>query len=205
MKNFRLVLWVLVAFSLTAYVGFSYLSNDYGPRVIMDPTPEDIRGYTLTSHEGKTVSHRDFAGQYTLIYFGYSFCPSFCPTDLARMSTAMRMLERDGINTDFIQPIFITIDPHRDTVEQMADTVDLYHPKLLGLTGTEAEIREIADRFQIIYHKVGDPNADADYLMDHMNLIFLMDGESRRINMFGQQDSAADIAAILTEISESIQ
>ena len=170
----------------------------------MDPTQDVVRGYTLTSHKGETIRHTDFAGKYTLIYFGYSFCPSFCPTDLARMSAAMRMLEKDGVNTDFIQPIFITIDPHRDTVAQMADTVDLYHPKLLGLTGTEAEIKTVADQFQIIYRKVGDPDADADYLMDHMNLIFLMDGESRRLYMFSQADTAADIAKVLKEISESL-
>jgi len=199
-KNIRIVAWILV-FIVVGFMAYQkFVPSELSDTEKMALVQGEILPYALTSHLGAPVSHTDFSGRYQLVYFGYSFCPTFCPTDLSRMSAALTMLEKQGVDVSFVQPIFITIDPARDTVAQMADTVSLYHPSLLGLTGSEEEIKAVADTFQVYFKKDGDPEAVADYLMSHMNIIFLLNKEGRRIHMFGHESTAADIAKVLLQV-----
>src|SRR5687768_6304381 len=92
--------------------------------------------FTLTSHQGRRVSERDFAGKYRLVYFGYSYCPDVCPVDLQTIAVGLRQFEaKDMERSARVQPIFVTVDPRRDTVATLAPYVAAFHPRLIGLTG----------------------------------------------------------------------
>jgi cytochrome oxidase Cu insertion factor (SCO1/SenC/PrrC family) len=144
--------------------------------------------FELTDQHGNRVSDRDFRGRFMLVYFGYSFCPDVCPTDLAAMSTAVDQLGAVG---EEVQPIFITIDPERDTVQRLADYAPLFHPRLIALTGTPEEIRQAAAAYRVYYEKAGEGR---DYLMNHSGIIYLMDRGGSFITHFPQGTPAEEIA-----------
>ena len=144
--------------------------------------------FELTDQHGKRVSDRDFRGRFMLVYFGYSFCPDVCPTDLAAMGAA---LDRLGAEGEAVQPIFITIDPERDTVRRLAEFAPLFHPRLVALTGTPEEIRQAAAAYRVYYEKAGD---GPDYLMNHSGIIYLMDPEGRFLTHFPQGAAPEEIA-----------
>lgn len=130
--------------------------------------------FTLTGTDGQPVTDRDFAGQYRLIYFGYSFCPDVCPVDLNWLMAGLKQFERqDPERAARIQPIFITVDPARDTPQVLAAYVPQFHPRLRGLTGSEAQIRAAADAFIVQYSKQPGSAPDA-YLVGHTNIAYLM-------------------------------
>ena len=144
--------------------------------------------FELTDQHGNRVSDRDFRGRFMLVYFGYSFCPDVCPTDLAAMGAA---LDRLGAESEAVQPIFITIDPERDTVQRLADYAPLFHPRLIALTGTPEEIRRAASAYRVYFEKAGEGR---DYLMNHSGIIYLMDRDGSFITHFPQGTPAEDIA-----------
>lgn len=128
--------------------------------------------FTLTDHNGRQVSDTDFRGRYMLVFFGYTYCPDVCPVELQTMSEALNQLPARVL--DKVQPLFITTDPERDTVEIMNKYVSLFHPKLIGLTGSEEQVRAAARAYRVYYQKVDDEISGA-YLMDHSAIIFVMD------------------------------
>ena len=157
--------------------------------------------YSLTSQDGSTVSRSDFAGSFQLYYFGYTYCPDVCPTSLAVMGQAMSRLERqDPEAAARIQPLFITIDPERDTPEVLADYVVHFHPRLIGLTGSPEEIAAVAKGFRVFAQK-GDERGENDYLMDHTSAFILMDPEGRFIRLFTHGTPPEEIAAALAKIA----
>lgn len=126
--------------------------------------------FALTSHTGERVTEETYRGKHLLIYFGYTFCPDVCPAELQVMSAALAEL---GGQADGIQPLFITIDPERDTVEQMATYVANFRPGLVGLTGTLDEVTKAARAYRVYFAKAADSGAN-DYLMDHSSIVYLM-------------------------------
>jgi protein SCO1/2 len=135
--------------------------------------------FTLTDQNGKEVTEQDFAGRFMLIYFGYTWCPDFCPMSLSTMVQALDLLA--PAEAEQVVPVMITIDPERDTVAQLAEYVPLFSPRLVGLTGTPEQTAAAARAYRVYFNKVeeGDPDA---YLMDHSTFIYLMgpDGAYRR-------------------------
>ncbi len=127
--------------------------------------------FTLTDHTGKKVSDTDFRGKYMLVFFGFTYCPDVCPTALQVMAGA---LERLGPKAERLQPLFITVDPERDTPEQLAQYVSSFSPKLVGLTGTRAEIDTVLKEYRVYAQKVEDPKSSAGYTMNHSSIIYLM-------------------------------
>lgn len=127
--------------------------------------------FTLTDHTGKRVSDRDFRGRHMLVFFGFTFCPDVCPTALQVVSAA---LDKLGSKADRVVPIFITIDPDRDTPQQMAQYVGSFSPRLIGLTGTQAEIDTVLKEYRVYARKVPDPKSSAGYTMDHSAIIYVM-------------------------------
>lgn len=125
--------------------------------------------FTLVSHRGDRVSDTDLRGKYMLVFFGYTFCPDICPAGLQVMTGA---LEKLGRTADAIQPVFITIDPERDTVAVLADYMGHFHERLIGLTGSMHEIAAVAKAYRVYYRKAGED--DQDYLMDHSSIFYLM-------------------------------
>src|SRR6476469_288823 len=107
---------------------------------------------TLTDQNGRRVSDRDFAGKYRLIYFGYTFCPDVCPVDMQVIGAGLRRFEaEDGARAARVQPIFISVDPARDTPAVLRQFVAAFHPRMIGLTGSEAEIAQVAREYRIYY------------------------------------------------------
>jgi protein SCO1/2 len=130
--------------------------------------------FTLTDQTGRRVSDRDFAGRYRLIYFGYSFCPDVCPVDLQTISTGLRQFEQeDPARAAKVQPIFVTVDPRRDTVPVLARYVGSFHPRLIALTGSDEEIARTARAFSISYQLQPLATPGGDYLVDHTRLAVL--------------------------------
>ena len=146
--------------------------------------------FTLTNHLGQSVTHQDFDNQYRLIYFGFTYCPAICPTELQRISTILKNIEAE--KSDLIQPIFITIDPERDTVETMKNYVELFHPRLTGLTGTSAQIDVAKKAYKIYAAKVQDETM-SDYTMDHSSFIYFIGPDNSLIRIFKLDDKIDDM------------
>lgn len=135
--------------------------------------------FTLTDTTGKTVTEADFRGRWMLIYFGYTFCPDVCPTELQAMAASLDQL---GPLATQIRPVFITVDPQRDTPTALADYVKLFDDRLVGLTGTSAQIAAVAKAYRVYFARVDAKAGDA-YLMDHSSFLYLMgpDGKLRQL------------------------
>lgn len=146
--------------------------------------------FTLVDQNGVTRHDGDFRGKLMLIYFGYTYCPDACPTALQTMSTA---LDKLGARATEVQPIFVTIDPTRDTVEQMRLYASNFSPRLIALTGTAPQVDAAAHAYRVYFRKVKGQTAD-DYLMDHSSFIFLMGRDGKYRTHFGP-DVTADAMA----------
>lgn len=130
----------------------------------------DIGGpFTLVDETGKTVTDRDLLTKPSLIYFGYTFCPDVCPFDNARNAEAVTLLEERGLE---VQPLFISVDPARDTPEVLADFTDNLHPRMIGLSGTPEQVKAASQAYKT-YYKVQDPNEEF-YLIDHSTFTYFM-------------------------------
>lgn len=147
--------------------------------------------YELISDSNKIVSDQTFEGQYKLIYFGFTYCPAICPTELQKMTAALNALPQDI--ADQIQPLFITIDPERDSVGVMREYVALFHPKLVGLTGTPTMIKKAADAYRVYYSKVEDEQY-GEYTMDHSSFIYFMGPDDNLINIYKISDTSQTMA-----------
>ncbi len=124
--------------------------------------------FTLVNQFGQTVTDKDVITGPTLIYFGYTFCPDVCPLDLARNVEAIDILDERG---EQVTPVFITIDPARDTPEELRDFAEVMHEDMIALTGTDEQIAAASKAYKTYYAKVGD---GPDYLMDHLTYSYLM-------------------------------
>lgn len=154
--------------------------------------------FTLVNHNAETVTDETFRGRYMLIYFGFTFCPDVCPTELSIMSAA---LDRLGEKAEKVQPLFVTIDPERDTPEVMARYVTLFHPRLVGLTGTPEQIAGIAKAYHVFYRKAEDESS-TDYTMDHSSIVFLMGPDGEYLKLFPPQTPPDKMAEAIASYIE---
>lgn len=134
--------------------------------------------FELTNAKGETMRWGDFEGKYRIVYFGYAFCPDVCPFDVQKIALAhKKFAESEPELAKQVQPIFITIDPDRDTPEVVGEFTAAFSDDMIGLTGTAEQVKTAADAFNVIYSKDVDENgevpADA-YLMTHTNFVYLM-------------------------------
>ncbi len=146
--------------------------------------------FALTAGDGRPVTEASWPGHLLLIYFGYRYCPDVCPTSLQTMASALELLGRDG---DRVQPLFISVDPERDPPETLPAYVGLFHPRLIGLTGTPEQVAATARTFRVYVHKVAgaDPGS---YSVDHSAYIFLTDDHGRVLTIFAHNARAAEMA-----------
>ena len=137
--------------------------------------------FELTSETGETVRWSDFDGQYRTVYFGYAFCPDVCPTDNQRAMAGLELFEESEPELAAqVQPIFISVDPDRDTQGVLAEFTDAFHPRLLGLSGTAEQVEAAASAFGVFYAR-GEDAAGGGYLVDHSNITFLFGPEGEPI------------------------
>jgi protein SCO1/2 len=127
--------------------------------------------FALTDHTGRRVTDQDFRGRYMLVFFGFTYCPDVCPSALQLISAA---LDRLGPKAERVVPLFITLDPERDTPEHLAEYVKSFHPRLIGLTGSASDIEAAAKAYRVYFRKVADPKSTAEYTIDHTVFIYVM-------------------------------
>ena len=151
--------------------------------------------FTLTNQDGKRVSDADFKGQYRLVYFGYTFCPDVCPVDVQQLMAGFRVFEKEApVAAAKTVPIFITVDPERDTPSVLKQFVSAFHPRLIGLTGTPAEIAATSKLYGVVYEKNISSDAKA-YLVDHSRTAVLYGPDGAPIALIPQDGTPQEIAA----------
>lgn len=171
------------------------------------PSPDgvDLRGasiggdFTLTSNRGEEVSWDDFAGQYRLVYFGFTYCPDICPTDIQRISQGLKQFEiASPDRAAKVQPIFISVDPERDTPAVLDEFVSNFHPRLIGLTGTPEAIDGAKQAFGVQASK--DPvSADGNYNISHTTFTYLFAPDGAALGIVPTDKLAAGVAAELDQ------
>jgi cytochrome oxidase Cu insertion factor (SCO1/SenC/PrrC family) len=135
--------------------------------------------FALVDHTGTRRTDAEFRGKLLLVYFGFTSCPDVCPTDLQAVALTLDQLGAAG---DAVQPLFITLDPERDTAQHLAEYVPLFHPRLIGLTGDAKSIRQAARAYKVYYAKV--PTVGEDYTVDHSGYVYLMDRAGQYLGFF---------------------
>jgi protein SCO1/2 len=153
--------------------------------------------FTLTDQNGRRVSDRDFAGKYRLVYFGYTFCPDVCPVDMQVIGAGLRRFEaQDAARAARVQPIFISVDPARDTPPVLRQFVAAFHPRMIGLTGSEAEIGQVAREYRIFYER-GEASPGGGYMVNHTRMAVLYGPEGRPIAMIPHDQGPEGVATEL--------
>lgn len=153
--------------------------------------------FALTDAKGRIVTDRSFAGQWRIMYFGYSFCPDVCPTDAQAIGAGLRRFaERDPYRAARVVPIFVTIDPARDTPAVLGRFVAAFHPRMVGLTGTDAQIARIKTDYAV-YSSKGDASPGGGYLVNHSRQAYLMDPDGKPLALLPQEKGPD---AVATEI-----
>ncbi|MBB4267218.1 SCO family protein [Roseospira visakhapatnamensis] len=149
--------------------------------------------FTLVTGDGETITESSFPGQYLLLYFGYTYCPDVCPSSLSAMDLALRDLDPALLNA--VQPLFITVDPERDTPEIVADYAGAFHPKLIGLTGTPEQVAAAVRAYQVHVERVDMPDSAVGYLIDHSAFLYLMRPDGTLAAFFRHGDAPEAITA----------
>jgi protein SCO1/2 len=194
--------------SLLSFVCLTFAA---GVAYVLIAMPEAVEApivgeFALIDGENRPVTEADFAGRYMLIYFGYTYCPDVCPTELAKMTAALDIFaDRAPARAEKIVPIFISVDPERDTPDRLKEYAALFHPRLVALTGSPERIRAVAASYKVFYVKVIPESGTAgpdDYLMDHSSQIYLMGPDARYLTHFASILSETQIAAELDRLVE---
>jgi protein SCO1/2 len=192
-RSNRTLLIIMVAMMaiVAVFVVVAWQVVKSGPRdreAAATSTPAIGGPFTLVDQNGNTVSDQAYAGLYRLIYFGYTSCPDACPTELQIMGQAVDSL---GPDAKKVQPIFITIDPARDTPPQLASYVPQFDRRLVGLTGTPQQIAQVAKEFRVYYAKADN---SPSYAMEHSSFVYLMDPAGKFITVFSSDTDADKMA-----------
>jgi protein SCO1/2 len=194
-KPFRGALVVLAMVALLA-IGFLAARHYFGqpPALAVAPaTAPEIGGpFTLVDQDGRTVTDESFRGKYMLVYFGFIYCPDVCPTSLARNAAALDLL---GERREKVVPILISVDPGRDTPEKLKAYVAAFDPRLIGLTGTEQQVKAAAHAYKVFFTRSPQPEGGPDaYLVDHSTFTYLMGPDGRFLRFYRHSQSPDEIA-----------
>eukprot|EP00795_Rhopilema_esculentum_P007151 gene7151-12807_t len=151
--------------------------------------------FELVDQDGKPKTDKDFLGQWLLIYFGFCHCPDICPDQLDKMTTVIETLDKTkGLPT--IQPLYITVDPNRDDPESVKEYLKDFHPRLIGLTGSEAQVKAVTKAYRV-YYSAGPMDEDKDYIVDHTIITYLVDPEGKFVEYFGQNKTIEEITSTI--------
>ncbi|MEJ0061616.1 MAG: SCO family protein [Alphaproteobacteria bacterium] len=201
--------WIFVVLAIAVVVGYFSMTHENKRKTEQakryeaesqahaDPDNDAPIGgsFVLKNHFGQRVTEKDFQGKFLLLTFGYTYCPDVCPTKLQEMSLTLDAL---GQNAQWVQLLFITIDPERDTANQLKGFVTQFNGNIIGLTGSPEQIADIAKKFKI-YYKRAESTGGGQYLMDHSSQIFLLDGEGKFLEVFPDGTDPAKMAARIKE------
>ena len=202
---------VLAVIAVGSVLGGLYLwdrdSSRFGPQpgealVATMSQPTQGGPFSLVDPQGRTVTDMDFRGRPMLVFFGYTYCPDVCPTELSTMAVALDILGPAG---EVVQPVFISVDPERDDAETMAEYVAAFHPRMIGLTGTPQQVAAVAKVYHAVYMKVQLPSDESggdDYGIAHSARIYLVGADGRMIAVFPHGLPPEDMAAKIRRFLE---
>jgi protein SCO1/2 len=196
----RLIVFVIAGFLIGALAGAAILllTTPQGGQPVQSSGTALIGGpFSLVGADGKPVTDRDFRGRYMLIFFGFTHCPDICPAELQVIAQALDQL---GDKAKNVVPVFITLDPERDTPEAMANYVKSFGPNFVGLTGSPEAIAAAAKAYRVSYSTVDNNDSPGDYSVDHSALVYLMDPEGRYVTHFSYGLSAEQMAEKLGKL-----
>jgi cytochrome oxidase Cu insertion factor (SCO1/SenC/PrrC family) len=151
--------------------------------------------FVLDDPDGRRIALGDFKGKLVLLYFGFTMCPDVCPTDLALIAQALRAL---GAQENEVQPLFITLDPQRDSPAVLREYAAAFHPRFIALTGSEGEVRRVATDYKVFFEKVRLPGRD-NYTIDHTAYTFLLDRDGKFVILFPPGTPSERIEEIVRE------
>jgi protein SCO1 len=201
--QFRILRYLiaLVAGAAAGLAAYLILGLDTAPSGPPTSSGQALIGgkFELVDQNGKTRTDADFRGRYMLVFFGYTHCPDFCPTGLQAMAETLDTLGKDG---EKIQPIFITVDPDRDTPQVMKEYVVNFHPRLLGLTGSDAQIAKAAKAYRVYYARAGKPGTE-DYLMDHSTFTYFMGPDGKYLTHFSHGTPPKTVAERIRKLMKA--
>lgn len=153
--------------------------------------------FTLTDQNGKQVSDKDFRGRYMLVFFGFTHCPDICPAGLQLITAA---LDKLGAKAENVRPVFVSVDPERDTPETLATYVKNFSDRIVGLTGTPEEIAAVARAYRVFYEKTPNESVPSDYGMNHTSIIYLMGPDGDYVTHFTPMTSVDEMAQRLSKV-----
>ena len=195
LSGIQKVLWGLAGAALLAFAVFRFAGTPTKTDADMSD-PAFRAAFELTDHQGVIQTERDFAGRWMLVFFGFANCPDVCPTTLAEVADVMDNL---GADAEKVQPIFISIDPERDTPTALAQFVPLFDAGIIGLTGTPEQIAETSETFPIFYERIEETSAPNGYTMGHTSHLFLFDPQAGFAESWAYGTPAEEILADLRE------
>lgn len=186
----RRVVLALALLLLAAAIGFYALSTDVARQI--GAGEARVGGpFKMVNHRGEQVTEQTFLGKPMLLVFGFTFCPDICPTELQVTTEALQLLGSKGAD---IQPLFVTVDPERDTAEVLESYVTYFNPKLVGLTGSRDQVKTMADSYRVFYEKRPNKENPEAYTMDHTSIIYLMDEKGKFLKHFSYTTDAKALA-----------
>jgi len=191
-RNSIIALLAILVVAAIALGGRLFVTgSDHGTPAIGGP-------FTLVNGDGKSVTDADFKGQWMLIYFGYTFCPDVCPTALSSVAGAMDKIP--AAQADKLTPVFVTVDPARDTPEVVKEYAAAFHPRMVGLTGSQEQVTAVMKAYKVYGARAkaqGKTNDDATYTVDHSSILYLIGPDGRFVAHFPHGTSVDELAAAL--------
>ncbi|KAG8995773.1 Cu-binding protein [Tulasnella sp. JGI-2019a] len=148
--------------------------------------------FSLLDQDGKTFTEQDLMGNWSLVYFGFTNCPDICPEELDKMGVVVDSIEKH-YGADAVKPVFISVDPARDSVEQVKKYLEDFHPQMVGLTGTYDAVKSVCKSYRVYFSTPPDTKAGDDYLVDHSIYFYLMDPEGQFAGAFGKATTAEEV------------
>jgi len=201
MKYIRYTLWAFVALAFVGFVMINLPKKDTTDETPIMPLAGFNKGehFTLQTHMGKIFSSDSEIkdGNYALLFFGFTHCPVICPTELQKFAEIMDVLPQETANK--ITPLFITIDPERDTVDVIQEYVPLFHEDIIGLTGSVKGVHKVLDDWKVFYTKVNDPQF-TEYTMDHSTYAYLVDHNMNIKALFRMKNTSDQITTHIQKI-----
>jgi len=194
--SFRILIVIVLALAAAGALGAAWVSLVASPvpRLATSGTAAIGGPFTLVSTNGDNVTDQTYRGKWLLIFFGFTFCPDACPTALNNISVA---LEKLGADADKLQPLFVTVDPHRDTREVMAEYLKSFDSRIIGLTGPQDQIDRVVKEYRVYVASQTSDAGDDNYFVSHSAYIYLMDPQGKFVNVIQGSEGGEEIAAWL--------